>query len=93
MDLHFRHFIGITSCIESANATALRKMKDHVCYRCIVPRGSSCYPVRRPCVAAEYVAAVMGDSAWLVKEKRVKTVRCGDGPEIHIIYNEGDDKR
>ena len=87
MDLHFRQFDGTTFGMDSRNAAALRSLKKHAYYGTVIQRGYA-IAVRRPRVPAKYVAAVMGEAAWLVKERYMKTVRWGDGPDHYIIYDE-----
>ena len=88
MDLHMRRFDGITFGMESQNAAGLRALKKKVFFAEVTPRGYS-HPVKRLCVPAKAVAAVMGQCAWLVSELRVmETLRFGDSPEYYIVYEE-----
>ncbi len=86
MDLHMREFDGTTFGMDVQSATAFRIMKKHVYYGEVTPRGWH-HPTKRLCVPAKYVAAVMGEAAWLVSEGRyMETIRWGDSAEHYIIY-------
>lgn len=86
--LHMREFSGTTFGMEAQSPTALRTLKKKVYYGEITPKGWS-RPVKRRCVEAKYVAAVMGQAAWLVTEKRLmETVRWDDSGDIYIFYKE-----
>lgn len=86
MDIHMREFDGTTFGMD-ADAKALRNLKKKAYYGEVKPRGYF-RPVKRLCVLARYVAAAMGEAAWLVSEKHLmETIRWGDGPEYYIIYD------
>lgn len=92
MDLHMRQFDGTTFGMETQSAAAFRTLKKHVFYGEVTPKGWS-RPVKRLCVPAKYVAAVMGQAAWLVSESRyMETVRWGDSAEHYIIYDNEEEK-
>lgn len=87
-ELHMRQFNGMTFGMEAQNPAALRTLKKKVYYAETTPNGR-CLPVKRQCVAAEYVAAVMGQAAWLVAESHLmETVSWDDSGDIYIIYKE-----
>ena len=89
MDLHMKEFNGTTFGMEAQNAAAFRALKKKVFHAEVRPTGWS-RSVRRPCVPASAVAAVMGQAAWLVSEKRLmETIRWDDSAEHYIIYEEG----
>ena len=86
--LHMRQFDGVTFGMEAQNPAALRTRKKKFYYSEITPKGW-CRPVKRQCVAAEYVAAVMGQAAWLVAESHLmETVSWDNSGDIYIIYKE-----
>ena len=86
MDLHMRQFDGVTFGMEARNAAALRALKKNAFYAEVKPEGYS-WPVKRLCVPAHAVAAVMGEASWLVSELQcMRTIRWGDSAEHHIIY-------
>ena len=74
--LHMREFSGTTFGMEAQSPTALRTLKKKVYYGEITPKGWS-RPVKRRCVEAKYVAAVMGQAARLVTEKGLRETECG----------------
>lgn len=88
MYLHMREFDGTTFGMESQSAPALRTLKKSVFYGEVIPHGWH-RPIKRLCVPAQKVAAVMGEAAWLITENRyVETVRWGDSAEHYIIYDD-----
>lgn len=91
-DLHMREFDGTTFGMEVQNAAAFRALKKQAFYGEVTPRGYS-RAVKRLCVPAKAVAAVMGQAAWLVSEGRyMETIRWGDSSEHYIIYEEANDE-
>lgn len=87
MHIHMREFDGTTFGMD-VDAKALRNLKKKAYYGEVKPRGHS-RSAKRKCVPARYVAAVMGEAAWLVSEKHLmETIRWGDELEYYIIYDE-----
>lgn len=79
-------FDGITFGMDVQDAAAFRRLKKNISYREITPQDWR-YPIKRKFIPAKYVAAVMGDAAWLVtKNHCMKTVRWNDSGEIYIVY-------
>ena len=88
MDLHMRRFDGLTFGMDVQSATAFRALKKHVYCGEVTPRGWDRL-TKRLCVPAKYVAAVMGEAAWLVSEGHyMETVRWGDSAEHYIVYDQ-----
>lgn len=85
--LHMREFSGTTFGMEVQNPAAFRALKKNITYGEVTPRGLS-RPVKRRLIRAKYVAAVMGQAAWLVTERReMETVSWEDSGDIYIIYD------
>ena len=88
MDLHMRQFDGVTFGMEAQNPAAGRTLKKKVYYAEATPKGGYCQ-IKRRCVAAKYVAAVMGQVSWLVAEHHLmEAVRWDDSGDIYIICKE-----
>lgn len=85
--LHMREFSGTTFGMEVQNPAAFRALKKNITYGEVTPRGWS-RPIKRRLIPAKYVAAVMGQAAWLVTERReMETVSWEDSGDIYIIYD------
>ena len=92
MELHMREFDGTTFGMDVQNSLAFRNLKKHVFYGEVKPAGRH-LSVKRLCIPAKYVAAVMGPAAWLVTEERcMETVRWKNSAEHYIIYDSEEQK-
>lgn len=88
MQLHMRQYDGTTFGMETQSAAAFKKLKKNAFYGEVTPSGWN-RSVKRLCVKASDLAAVMGEAAWLVSEGHyMETVRWGDSPEHYIIYEQ-----
>lgn len=86
--LHMRQFDGITVGMEVQSPAAFRALKKNITYGKVKPRGWS-RPTKRRLVPAKYVAAAMGQAAWLVTEhKAIETVSWEDSGDIYLVYDE-----
>ena len=88
MHLHMVEFDGITFGMEvDGNDPDFRSLKKNAFYGAV-----QLYPnqiMKRMCVRAQDLAAVMGDAGWLVSEKEaMKTVQWDDSPVYYVIYND-----
>lgn len=93
MHLHMKEFDGTTFGMEVQNAAAFRVMKKHTFHGEVTPSGRH-HTTKRLCVPAKYVAAVMGEAAWLVSEGHyMETVRWGDSAEHYIIYTSEEEQK
>ena len=86
MDIHMREFDGTTFGMD-ADAKALRNLKKKAYYGEVVPHGYI-HPIKRLCLPAKSVAAVMRECAWQITDGRyMETIQWGDEPEYYIIYD------
>lgn len=87
MNMHMREFGGITFGMEAQSTQAFRNLKKHAFYGEVKTAGWN-HSIKRLCISAKYIAAVMGTVAWLVSEKRcMETLRWGNSAEDYIIYD------
>lgn len=92
MATHLRmvQFDGTTFGMDVQNAVAFRALKKNISYGEITPRGWH-HSTKRRIIPAKYVAAVMGEAAWLITENRcMETVRWEDSGELYIVYETGE---
>ena len=88
MNLHMMQFDGITVGMEAKSPAAFLALKKHITYGEVKPRGWS-RPTKRRKVPAKYVAAAIGEAAWLVTElKEIETVSWEGSGEIYLVYDE-----
>lgn len=89
MATHLRmvQFDGLTIGMDVQDAAAFRALKKNISYGEITPRGWH-HSTKRRIIPAEYVAAVMGEEAWLITDRYIETVRWEDSGEIYIIYKQ-----
>ena len=87
MNMHMRELGGITLGIQVQSTQACRNLKKHAFYGEETTAGWY-HSMKRLCISAKYIAAVMGTVAWLVSEKRcMETLRWGNSAEDYIIYD------
>ena len=84
MDIHLRQFDGITFGMD-ADSAALRKLKKLAYYGEVKPHGYHC-TVKRMCLPAESVAAVMRENAWQIRDRYMETITWDNEPEYYIVY-------
>ena len=86
--LHMRQFDGITVGMDAQSPSAFLTLQKHITDGEVKPRGWS-RPIKRRRVPAKYVAAAMGEVAWLVTEiKDIETVSWEGSGDIYLVYDE-----
>lgn len=86
--LYMKQFDGITVGVDVQSPAAFLTLKKHITYGEVKPRGWS-RPTKRRRVPAKYVAAAMGEAAWLVTEiKDIETVSWEGSGDIYLVYDE-----
>lgn len=86
--LYMRQFDGITVGVDVQSPAAFRALTKNITYGEVKPRGWS-RPTKRRKVPAKYVAAAIGQAAWLVTElKDIETVSWEGSGEIYLVYDE-----
>lgn len=87
-ELHMKEFSGTTFGMEVQNPAAFKILKKNITYAYVKPQGWS-REVKRRVVPAKYVAAVMGQAAWLVSELRLmESLWWEDSGDIFITYDD-----
>ena len=88
MHLYMTQFDGITVGMDAQSPAAFLALKKNIAYGEVKPRGWS-RPTKRRRVPAKYVAAAMGEAAWLVTElKAIETVSWEGSGDIYLVYDE-----
>lgn len=88
MHLYMRQFDRITVGMDAQSPATFLILKKHIIYGEIKPQGWS-RPTKRRLVPAKYVAAAMGQAAWLVTElKAIETVSWEGSGDIYLVYDE-----
>jgi hypothetical protein len=88
MHLYMTQFDGITVGMDAQSPAAFLALKKNITYGEVKSRGWS-RPTKRRRVPAKYVAAAMGEAAWLVTElKAIETVSWEGSGDIYLVYDE-----